>query len=100
MSTVHQIGDELFQLFQKMIPSPDKQGGKRAARMSETQITQNLDRFYKEAAMLREKHRLGLIARARAIRRFQQRMIESGYAADLVKRVIFAMILSSFTGRK
>lgn len=99
MSQVHEAGDELFQLFQKIVPPPNDRRGKKNIKQSKAQIGESLDRFYREAKVLRAKHRLGLIARARVVRHLQGRMIAGGYEADLVQRVIFSLILSAFIGR-
>jgi hypothetical protein len=99
VSKVTDAGDELFALFERSVSPPQSRNKKKTAPQSESQISQSLDWFYGEAQALRQKHKLGLIARARVIRHFQARVIAAGYEPDLVKRVIFALILSAFIGR-
>ena len=48
----------------------------------------------------REKHRLGVIARARVAFGLQQRLLAAGYPPALVKQVLFAMLVSAFVGKR
>lgn len=99
VSKVQEAGDELFRLFQEIIPAPDVRKARKTAKLSEAQIGQSLDRFYKEARAVRIRRGLGLISRARVIRYLERRMIGAGYEGDLVKKVVFALILYAFIGR-
>jgi hypothetical protein len=100
VSKVQEAGSELFKLFESIVPPPERRRGKSGSRVSDSgQIGQALDRFYKEARVLRTRNNLGLIARARVVRHFQSQMIGAGYEAELVHRVIFSLILSAFVGR-
>jgi hypothetical protein len=59
-----------------------------------------LKRFYEAAREERERHRLGVIGRARVAYHLQQRLLAAGYPPPLVKQVLFAMLISAFVGGK
>lgn len=98
MNTIEQIGNELFEQFQDILPSPSQRDPKQSARIKKDGVEGQLDRFYTAARVLRAKHRLGFIGRARVIRRLQSRMMAAGYEGDLVYRVVFSLLLSAFVG--
>lgn len=58
-----------------------------------------LERFYRDAAKIREQFRLGLFARAGAAYRLQQRLIAAGYPVAAVRQVVFSLVLKVFIGR-
>ena len=101
-----QIGedcDRLFEGFVREVPlqQPTIKGKKR---LSENEIAAAVDsglkRFYGAARAEREKHRLGVIARARVAFGLQQRLLAAGYPPALVKQVLFAMLVSAFVGKR
>lgn len=47
----------------------------------------------------RAKYRLGLIGRARVAFGLQQRLLAAGYPVPMVKQILFALLVSAFTGR-
>lgn len=98
MAKIEEVSNELFSKFQRLVPLPNNASGKKAARQSETQISEALNRFYAEAKMLRIEYKLGIIARARIARGVQNRMISAGYSPDLAYRVVFSLLLSAFVG--
>lgn len=107
MSKIQQIGDELFEKFQTILPGPNsRSSGAQPAKAARGKphagqaLGEKLDHFYAEARELRETHHLGFLSRARVIRYFQSRMISAGYESDLVYRVVFSLLLSAFVGRK
>ena len=59
-----------------------------------------LKKFYEAARTERERHRLGVIGRARVAFHLQQRLLAAGYPPVLVKQVLFAMLVSAFVGGK
>ena len=108
MSKIQQIGDELFEKFQAILPSPNSRTKKQIAQVSKAArgqstsgqtLNEKLYKFYAEARELREAHHLGFFSRARVIRHLQSRMISAGHETDLVYRVVFSLLLSAFVGR-
>ena len=106
LKTQGQIGevcDRLFEGFVREVPlqQPTIKGKKR---LSEKEIAAAVDsglkRFYGAARAEREKHRLGVIARARVAFGLQQRLLAAGYPPALVKQVLFAMLVSAFVGKR
>lgn len=67
-------------------------------RISEAEWVKSLKVFHHEAREIRQQFSLGFLGRARATYLLQQRLIAVGFPADTVRKVIFSMILSSFTG--
>jgi hypothetical protein len=63
-------------------------------RISEDEWTVSLNRFFREARKIRRRFSLGLIASARTTYLFQQRLIGAGLPADIVRKVVFSLILS------
>jgi hypothetical protein len=57
-----------------------------------------LNKFYAEARLQRKKMRPGLFRRARVAFYLQQRLLAAGYPPDLVRQVLFAMLLAAFVG--
>ena len=100
MGQVQEIADRLFFVFQSVSPC-DRPGLRReqSAQDRERLVDAGLKRLYAEAAAEREKHRLGVLGRARVAFHLQQKMIAAGYPPLLVRQVLFAMLASAFTGR-
>lgn len=106
MSKIQQVGDELFEKFQAILPGPNSRTGAaqpakatRGKPHAGQTLGEKLDRFYAEARALREIHHLGFLSRAQVIRHLQGRMISAGYESDLVYRVVFSLLLSAFVGQ-
>ena len=98
MGVVQEAGEQLFSSFQTVLPlAAGKQ--KRPQKLALKAVEEGLRKFYAEARAQREQRRLGVIARARVAFYLQQRLIDSGYPSDLVRQVLFAMLLSAFVGR-
>jgi len=72
----------------------------RKKQLSEVEWTRSLKKFYDEAAKIRLRFSLGFVARARVAYRLQQQLIAAGFQADAVRKVVFSLILNSFTGSK
>ncbi len=94
MGKVIEAADALEQAFLRSTPE------NRKKQLSEAEWTRSLKKFYEEARQIRQRFSLGFIARARAAYRLQQRLIAAGYPADAVRKVVFSLILTSFTGGK
>lgn len=100
--TIQEISEKLCEEFQRAVPlHPPKP--KRGKKLSEAEIRSSteaaLQRFYAVAHGERERHRLGVIGRARVAFNLQQRLLQAGYPAPLVKQVLFAMLTSVFIGK-
>ena len=100
---VQEISARLSAEFQRMVPlHPEKNQHKK--RPSEKEITGTsaaaLNKFYEVALAERQRHRLGVIGRARVAFALQQHLLKAGYPPALVKQVLFAMLTSSFIGGK
>lgn len=54
--------------------------------------------FNREARSLRDTYRLGYIGRAIVAYRFQRRMLEQGHPPEMVRHLIFSMVLNAFVG--
>lgn len=98
MDAVQEAGEQLFSSFQTVLPlvAGTRKGPKKLALKT---VEEGLRKFYAEARAQREQRRLGVIARARVAFYLQQRLIDSGYPPELVRQVLFSMLLSAFVGR-
>lgn len=94
MSKVSDAADALEQAFLRSVPANKKK------RLNVDEWTISLQKFYLEASEIRRRYSLGLIARARVAFNLQQRLMAAGFPAEAVRKVVFSLILSSFTGQK
>lgn len=69
-------------------------------RMNEADWASSIKRFHIEAKEIRGRYGLGFIGRARTVFNFQKRMLEAGLPADTVRKVVFSLMLNSFTSDK
>ena len=102
MGLVQDSGETLVAVFLKAVPLPDTfaKGKRASSRADIDRMTQaGLQKFYEAARNERENRRLGLIGRARVAFFLQQRLLAAGYAPELVKQVLFAMLVSAFVGK-
>lgn len=98
---IQEASARLCEEFQRVMPlHPEK--NQRKKRPSAKEITAaseaGLKKFYEIALAERQRHRLGMINRARVAFGLQQRLLQAGYSPVLVKQVLFAMLTSSFIG--
>jgi len=97
------ICDRLSAAFCSAVPL-HPESGKGRKRPSEKEIAlateSSLKKFYEAARAERERHRLGVIGRARVAFHLQQRLLAAGYPPPVVKQVLFAMLVSAFVGGK
>jgi hypothetical protein len=96
MSVVQETCDELFSLFKAVVPLSSR---KHKDLPTPKVIEAGLNRFYAEARALRARLRLGVISRARVAFHLQQRLLAEGYPQDLVRQVLFSLLVSAFSGR-
>ena len=94
MSNITEATDALIQSFVRCMPK-----GKKKAT-NEAEWLKSMNTFYAEAKTIREKYALGFIARARVAYQLQGRLLEGGFDADTVKKVVFSLVLSSFADVK
>jgi hypothetical protein len=78
--------------FVAALPKPRKTG------LKQSEWAKSLERFNIDAKAIRSKHKLGVVGRAVVAYRLQKRLIERGYPADVVRQLLFAMILNAFVG--
>jgi hypothetical protein len=57
-----------------------------------------LEKFNGEARSIRVRYRLGMIGRALVAYRLQRRLIANGHPPDVVRQLLFSMILNAFVG--
>jgi hypothetical protein len=81
----------LAEAFFRAVPSDKKK------RLSEKEWTLSLARFHRDAKAIRLRYALGFIGRARAAYYFQQRLIAAGFQADVVRKVVFSLVLNSLS---
>lgn len=98
---IQEISEKLCEEFQRAVPlHPGKP--KRGKKLSDSDVKASteaaLQKFYETARNERQRHRLGVIGRARVAFGLQQRLLQAGYPAPIVKQVLFAMLASVFVG--
>lgn len=91
MSKSEEAALALAEAFFRCVPKDKKK------RMSEAEWTFALQRFHKEALALRQQFRLGMVGRVMTTYKFQQRMLAAGFDADIVRKVVFSMVLNAFS---
>lgn len=91
MGKLADAAQALADAFFRAAPSSNKK------RVSEADWTQSLKKFHHEANEIRQRYGLGFLARALVAYRFQKRLLEAGFAPDIVRRVVFSLVLSSFS---
>lgn len=94
MSPIEQSAEHLFAFFQQALPRHQK--GKPPA---EKAVAAALERFLAEAKAERARRRLGIIGRARLAINLQERLMAAGYPAQLVRQVVFSLLVSALVGR-
>lgn len=93
MSRYSEATQALEEAFVRAIPK-----AKKNRVPSEADWALALEKFNAEARVIRAKFHLGVIGRAVAAYRLQPRLIARGYAPDVVRQLLFSMILSAFVG--
>ncbi len=68
--------------------------------MSESEWANALQKFHNEAHAIRHKFALGLIARALVANQFQKQLLAAGFDADIVRKVVFSLVLNVFVSKK
>ena len=76
-----------------VIPKPKKN---KAPSKAEWALA--LESFNKQAREVRTRYRLGLLGRAVVAYRMQPRLLAAGYSPDVVRQILFSMVLHAFVG--
>ena len=98
MSVVQEAGDRLYLSFQTVLPLVV--GVQKAKKKVPVKTVEaGLAEFYALARTQRAQNRLGIITRARVVFYLQQRLLDAGYAPELVRQVLLSLLMSAFTGR-
>ena len=71
--------------------------GNGKKRQSEKEWENSLKKFYRASDEIRRRYSLGFLGRAIVAYRFQKRLLAAGFEADTVRKVVFSLVLSSFT---
>jgi hypothetical protein len=81
---------ELNQAFARSVPANQKK------RLSEAEWAIALSKFHADAKRIRAKLSLGVMARAMATYRFQKLLLQAGFDAEIVRKVVFSLVLNAF----
>jgi len=84
----------LTEAFFRSVPANQKK------RMSEAEWAAALQRFHRDAFAIRKKYSLGLMGRAMSTYHFQKHLLQVGFDADLVRKVVFSLVLNAFAPQK
>lgn len=96
LGRIESASREIEQAFEALFR--DRRGA-QSRRKAQALAAEGLDSFLGCAKAARSRYRLGLLARARVAHRLQRSLIAKGYSAPLVRQVVFAMLVDSFTGK-
>lgn len=94
MSKAAEAALALEEAFLRIVPMQKKR------RLSEKEWLNSLNTFNQEAREIRCRFSLGVFARAGAAYLLQQRLIAAGVPSDAVRKLVFSLVLNSFTGGK
>jgi hypothetical protein len=93
VSRLSEATQALESAFMAVIPKPKKN---KAPSKAEWALA--LEKFNAQAREVRAQYRLGLLGRAVVAYRLQPRLMEAGYAPDVVRQILFSMVLHAFVG--
>lgn len=93
MSRATEAAVALNEAFAKCIPAQQKK------RMSDTEWAHSLQKFHRAANDIRTRWALGPIGRALATYHFQKLLFRAGFDADIVRKVVFSLVLNAFTAK-
>lgn len=101
-TVVQEAGEKLCGVFCECVPLPATaaRGRKKPSEQEIREKTERgLARFYEIARDERKRRRLGLIGRARVAFDLQGRLLAAGYPPNVVKQVLFSLLMSAFVDR-
>ncbi len=91
VSRYSEAAQALESAFIAVVPKPKKN---KAPSKAEWALA--LEKFNAQARDIRGRYRLGLLGRAVAAYRLQPRLLANGYAPDVVRQILFSMVLNAF----
>ncbi len=91
MSKSADAAQALSEAFFRLAPTDKRKRG------SEADWANSLKKFYREAKEIRLRYSLGFVSRALTAYAFQRRLLDAGFDPDTVRKVVFSLVLSSFT---
>lgn len=91
MSKSNEAALALAEAFFRSVPKDKKK------RISESEWTVALQKFHRDALAIRKQFSLGIFGGAKATYLFQKRLIAAGFDADTVRKVVFSLVLNTFT---
>lgn len=94
MSKSTQATQALEEAFLRIVPTQKKK------RLSEIEWISALRVFNDEAKGIRRRFSLGIFARARTAYLLQQHLIADGIPPDVVRKLVFSLVVNSFIGRE
>jgi hypothetical protein len=100
LNEVVKVSDLLAEKFIRLLPlkPPAHSGKSKPVGDLEKSTQKTLEEFYEFARLERQRHGFGVINRARVAYGVQKKLLEAGYPSPLVKQVLFAMLISAFSG--
>ena len=93
MGKVSDASIALVEAFFRSAPANQKK------KMSEAEWASALQRFHREAMEIRKRYALGFLSRALATYQFQKRLFAAGLDADIVRKVVFSLVLNAFVSK-
>lgn len=100
---IEEISERLCEDFKRgapLRPGKPRPGESPSKGDFESVSAKALENLYESARREKTKHKLGILGRARVAFALQQRLLEAGYPAALVKQVLFALLTAAFIGDK
>ncbi len=91
MSRYSEATQALESAFLAVLPKP-----KKNKAPSKAEWAQALEKFNTQAREVRTRYRLGLLGRAIVAHRLQPRLLAAGYGPDVVRQILFSMVLHAF----
>lgn len=92
MGRYSEVAVALEQAFSLSIPA-----GKKKLQ-SKADWAAALEKFNEKAKLIRSQYKLGVIGRALVAYRLQRHLIANGYPPNVVRQLLFSMILNAFVG--
>lgn len=93
MNLIEQSAEHLFGFFQKTLPKPQRGKAKPEA------VQAAMEKFYEEVRQERQRRKFGFLARARLAFILQRKLLEAGYAPELVRQVLFSVLVIALVGK-
>lgn len=95
VSRYSEAAQALENAFLAVVPKPKKN---KAPAKAEWALA--LEKFNTQARSIRTQYRLGFLGRAIVAYRLQPSLLAAGYAPDVVRQILFSMVLHAFVGEE